>query len=523
MMLDFKLQKPYDAFLIRAHDKYGIPLILTNDCHYCQKDHSRYQQLMLMMQNNRTIQELEMLLASGADDIFELQDTNLWMKSESELNDKWESDYQTIIDYELYKQSKANTVKICEMAKGVSLDRSIKLPTVPDQVNVFKKAIMQGFEDRNVPKTQKYLDRLKMEYELISKKGFISYFLIEQMMVKEAMRICPELCGFDDVSVARGPGRGCLHPHTPIRSINGTTKPISEIHPGEMVLTKDGSFQIVEKVFKYPLANETVRRIRTYYDDDFGVSLTHDHEIYAVKDMDDVTIKPSWMAAGELEIEDWCFLPIPNVQESNINDISEYLYRQGDSCVPEPILNAPLHIVAAYLHGYFLSDGHEDEHKIKFETTSPVLAEQIRYLLLRLGLPSSLKIDDREDPRPDRSRSRSYIITCPLDVRIGTRRSFEKQDGWRRIENGLLLKIREIKEETVDFVYDLQVKNNHNYTTGSFLVHNSQCGSLIGYLLDLHDLDPIEYDLSFSRFLSWARGGKQMKIRFSQKPISTAS
>lgn len=210
MMLDFKLQKPYDAFLIRAHLKYGLPLILTQDCHYCNQEHSKFQRLMLMMQNGRTIQELEYLLASGEDDIFELQDTNLWMKSESDLNLKWESDYQSIIDYELYKQSKANTVEICRLARGVEIDRSIKLPELPDQERALKQAIIKGVQERGIPdkKKQIYLDRIKMEFDLITKKGFASYFLIEQMMVKEAMRVCPELCGFDDISVARGPGRG---------------------------------------------------------------------------------------------------------------------------------------------------------------------------------------------------------------------------------------------------------------------------------------------------------------------------
>ena len=92
MMLDFKLQKPYDVFLLKAHDRYGIPLILTQDCHYCKKEHSHYQRLMLMQQTNRTLQEIEELKASGeGEDLFELQDENLWMKSEEELDAKHRS------------------------------------------------------------------------------------------------------------------------------------------------------------------------------------------------------------------------------------------------------------------------------------------------------------------------------------------------------------------------------------------------------------------------------------------------
>ena len=210
MMLDFKDQKPYDAFLIRAHNRYNIPMIMTCDCHYCKREHSYNQRLMLMMQNDRTIHEIEALVASGAaDDLFELQDQNQWMKSEEELNEKWESsDYSQIIDYDLFKQAKANTVKICELAKGVEMDRSIKLPQFPNDKNKLWELAQIGFKDRGLPDTKEYRDRLKEEYDLICEKEFASYFLIEKMMVDEAFAVAPKLYGFDDPSVARGPGRG---------------------------------------------------------------------------------------------------------------------------------------------------------------------------------------------------------------------------------------------------------------------------------------------------------------------------
>lgn len=215
MMLDFKLQAPYDAFLIRAHDKYNIPFILTQDCHYCKKEHSQNQRLMLMINTKRTIHEVKALIESGqADDLFELQDENLWMKSEDELNAKWESDYQEVIDYEIYKQAKANTVKVCEKARGVSLDRTIKLPQFEDDKAKLLEHIKKGIVIRAIPtngaKGAKYINRIKEEYELICNKGFASYFLIQKMMVDEAFRVCRELYGFSDASMARGPGRGSI-------------------------------------------------------------------------------------------------------------------------------------------------------------------------------------------------------------------------------------------------------------------------------------------------------------------------
>ncbi len=47
----------------------------------------------------------------------------------------------------------------------------------------------------------------------------------------------------------------------------------------------------------------------------------------------------------------------------------------------------------------------------------------------------------------------------------------------------------------------------------------SAVGSLICYCLGITDVDPIEHDLLFSRFMSEARGGRQMKLRFGGPPL----
>jgi DNA polymerase-3 subunit alpha len=211
MMLDFKDQKPYDLFLIRAHDRYHIPLILTQDCHYCRKEQSHNQRLMLMQQNKRTLAEVQTMIDSGeAEDLFELQDTNLWLKSEDELNQMWELKFNDTIDYELYKQSKANTVKIAEFAKGVQINREIKLPKIPDADAVLWEEIKKGYMKRGCPRTSQYAKRIKEEYDLITEKGFASYFLIQKMMVDEARTKGPEILGFGDGSEAVGPGRGSV-------------------------------------------------------------------------------------------------------------------------------------------------------------------------------------------------------------------------------------------------------------------------------------------------------------------------
>lgn len=61
-------------------------------------------------------------------------------------------------------------------------------------------------------------------------------------------------------------------------------------------------------------------------------------------------------------------------------------------------------------------------------------------------------------------------------------------------------------------VYDLQVKNNPSYNIEGVIVHNSACGCLVSYLLELNYINPLDYDLLFERFLTSGRLVRHEKI-----------
>jgi len=163
-----------------------------------------------MVQTNRTLSEIELAKSTddGAKEFFELQDQNLWMKSEEELNDMWLKNYSDVIPYELFCEAKKNTVEICKKAKGVELDRSLKLPVLPDADLRLKEEVLRGMKRRGVSNKPEYVNRVMEEYSLITRKGFASYFLIQKAMTDEARRVCRDILGFGDGSQAVGPGRG---------------------------------------------------------------------------------------------------------------------------------------------------------------------------------------------------------------------------------------------------------------------------------------------------------------------------
>jgi DNA polymerase-3 subunit alpha len=207
MMLDFIKQKPYDKFIIKIADKYNLPIILSQDCHFSSPEDRKYQQIMIMIQLKKTFKDIEKA-AEEEKDILISSDKQLWMKTEEELDSYWELEYSDIIDYDIYKQAKRKTVEICRKALGVRLDRSLKLPMFDNSDEKLKEEIAKGFSFRQLPKTSKYLDRIKEEFSLISEKGFSSYFLIDKMIVDEAREVYPSLAEWATAADAVGPGRG---------------------------------------------------------------------------------------------------------------------------------------------------------------------------------------------------------------------------------------------------------------------------------------------------------------------------
>ena len=161
---------------------------------------------MLMVQTKNTIKDIERKIQeSGSQDLFELQDTNLWMKSEEELNAKWESSYSDTIDYDIFKQAKRNTVELCRKASGVTLDRTLKLPQIENANDKLKELTIQGFKRLGLPGDKIYGSRIREELELFFNKGFSSYFLILKTAIDEARRYSMEIFGNPNVI---GPGRG---------------------------------------------------------------------------------------------------------------------------------------------------------------------------------------------------------------------------------------------------------------------------------------------------------------------------
>ena len=170
-------------------------------------------------------------------------------------------------------------------------------------------------------------------------------------------------------------------------------------------------------------------------------------------------------------------------------------------------------ILVAYL---FRGDGHPGTKDkticIKYTTTSPVLASQLRLLLARFGYWASIikskkrKVNWAVEYYSVKLSGKQLLdwnsdfIDFPIGVKT---QKFYRNDSFYVDENYIYLKIRETK--TLNYtgnVYDITVPGDTSYVGNSIAIHNSAAGSLVAYAMKITNIDPVHHGLLFERFLN---------------------
>lgn len=176
-----------------------------------------------------------------------------------------------------------------------------------------------------------------------------------------------------------------------------------------------------------------------------------------------------------------------------------YSYRAQSKSLPDWSLRLAEKKRQALLEGLWWGDG-AHSGKSTYSTTSERLRDQLRELLWSLGLPAGVRREVRMDLRPSwAGEHESWTITTtplfgPMRNQYGT-----------SLPGAILTRLREISVRSAEPVYDLTVDVSHSYSTSSFVVHNSGGGSLVAYLLGITEIDPVEHDVLFERFMTKGR------------------
>ncbi|MDR2028028.1 MAG: DNA polymerase III subunit alpha [Treponema sp.] len=178
-------QKRVNPLIIELSRRTGIPLVVTNDIHYLERDDSAAQDILLCISTNKKRND-ERRLRFGSDEFY--------FKTGEEMAALFPDCPEAI----------GNTVRIAERCKteiptpGPLLPDFEIPPGFSDADQYLKALTMEGLEKRYPGKVETVRDRAEYELGVITSMGFTGYFLIVADFINWAKAH----------NIPVGPGRG---------------------------------------------------------------------------------------------------------------------------------------------------------------------------------------------------------------------------------------------------------------------------------------------------------------------------
>ena len=184
-------------------------------------------------------------------------------------------------------------------------------------------------------------------------------------------------------------------------------------------------------------------------------------------------------------------------------------------------LNLPIVKSNAILRGLIETDGCNGEKELVFDSTSLNLFESVRFLCLRNGILTSGYIRDRIGEKHEtrngiiENKVIGYCLRIPRTVEICELMGSEYKLGnffkFFRYNNLMFTRVKTIEETVYNgVVYDLQLKQEHNYMIHNGIVHNGggkRNGSFAMYL------EPWHADIEVFLQMRKNHGDEELKAR----------
>ncbi|MBQ8748250.1 MAG: DNA polymerase III subunit alpha [Oscillospiraceae bacterium] len=177
-------QTPVNQGIQRIARETGLPMVVTNDAHYLRKEDARMQDVLLCVQTGRTVDDPNRM---------KFQTEEFYLKSEDELRQLFPG----------CDEAFENTMKIADRCNLEFVFNEYHLPSFPvpegyTNEEYFRKLCEDGFRERYSDAPKSYRERLEYEIGVISRMGYVNYYLI----VWDFIRFAKES------GIPVGPGRG---------------------------------------------------------------------------------------------------------------------------------------------------------------------------------------------------------------------------------------------------------------------------------------------------------------------------
>ena len=177
-------QRAVNQGVRRLARETGLPMVITNDAHYLRREDAKMQDVLLCIQTGKTV-DSENRMRFPSDDFY--------LKSEQELRELFPG----------CDEAFQNTVRIGEKCNLEFVFHEYHLPSFPvpegyTNEAYFRELCDQGFRERYPNPPQEYRDRLEYEIGVISRMGYVNYYLIVWDFIHYAKQS----------GIPVGPGRG---------------------------------------------------------------------------------------------------------------------------------------------------------------------------------------------------------------------------------------------------------------------------------------------------------------------------
>jgi DNA polymerase-3 subunit alpha len=219
-ILEFEMQREVNRRLVKFARAVDAPIILACDSHYLVGEHAETHDLLMMIRQGKTV--LDKL--EKEEDVWNFDVRNLYYRDAGqmekvfregftekggELRDGYEDG---VFTKEVFEEAMANTRKVALSTEDIQLDDEVKLPRLyPDSEKILREKINEGFRERELSKLgpalkREYLDRVRYEFEIITRLGWADYFLVMEYIVDWAIKEFGEWA----VGYGRGSAAGSL-------------------------------------------------------------------------------------------------------------------------------------------------------------------------------------------------------------------------------------------------------------------------------------------------------------------------
>ena len=177
-------QRPVNQGILRLARETGLPLVVTNDAHYLRREDAKMQDVLLCIQTGKTVDDPDRMRFSTDE---------FYLKSEEELKALFPG----------CEEAFENTARIADRCNLEFVFNEYHLPSFPvpegyTNEEYFRKLCMDGFRERYLDAPESYMERLEYEIGVISRMGYVNYYLIVWDFIRYAK----------ERGIPVGPGRG---------------------------------------------------------------------------------------------------------------------------------------------------------------------------------------------------------------------------------------------------------------------------------------------------------------------------